>query len=58
VIDSGLGGVHGYTHLESKGGVRMESWETGWEVGFPASNADELLLALAAGPDLPTASFS
>jgi len=24
----------------------MESWETGWEVGFPASNADELLLAL------------
>jgi hypothetical protein len=24
----------------------METWETGWEVGFPASNADELLLAL------------
>ena len=24
----------------------MESWETGWEVGFPASNVDELLLAL------------
>ena len=24
----------------------MESWETGWEVGFPASNTDELLLAL------------
>jgi hypothetical protein len=24
----------------------MGTWETGWEVGFPASNADELLLAL------------
>jgi hypothetical protein len=24
----------------------METWETGWEVGFPASNTDELLLAL------------
>jgi len=24
----------------------METWETGWEVGFPASNVDELLLAL------------
>lgn len=24
----------------------MDTWETGWEVGFPASNADELLLAL------------
>jgi hypothetical protein len=24
----------------------METWETGWEVGFPASSSDELLLAL------------
>jgi len=24
----------------------METWETGWEVGFPASSVDELLLAL------------
>jgi hypothetical protein len=26
--------------------MRMEAWETGWEVGFPASSVDELLLAL------------
>ena len=24
----------------------MESWETGWEVGFPASSTEELLVAL------------
>jgi hypothetical protein len=24
----------------------MDTWETGWEIGFPASSTDELLLAL------------
>ncbi len=24
----------------------METWETGWEIGFPAANANEILLAL------------
>jgi len=35
----------------------MESWETGWEVGFPASNADELLLALVVRDLVHGASF-
>jgi hypothetical protein len=35
----------------------MEAWETGWEVGFPASNADELLLALVVRDLVHGASF-
>ena len=35
----------------------METWETGWEVGFPASNADELLLALVVRDLVHGASF-
>ena len=35
----------------------MESWETGWEVGFPASNADELLVALVVRDLVHGASF-
>ena len=35
----------------------MESWETGWEVGFPASNAAELLLALVVKDLVHGASF-
>ena len=35
----------------------MESWETGWEVGFPASNVDELLLALVVRDLVHGASF-
>jgi len=35
----------------------MESWETGWEVGFPASNSDELLLALVVRDLVHGASF-
>lgn len=35
----------------------MESWETGWEVGFPATNADELLLALVVRDLVHGASF-
>jgi hypothetical protein len=35
----------------------MESWETGWEVGFPASTADELLLALVVRDLVHGASF-
>jgi hypothetical protein len=35
----------------------MESWETGWEVGFPASNTDELLLALVVRDLVHGASF-
>jgi len=37
--------------------VTMESWETGWEVGFPASTADELLLALVVRDLVHGASF-
>jgi len=37
--------------------VKMETWETGWEVGFPASNADELLLALVVRDLVHGASF-
>jgi hypothetical protein len=35
----------------------MQAWETGWEVGFPASNADELLLALVVRDLVHGASF-
>lgn len=35
----------------------MDSWETGWEVGFPAANADELLLALVVRDLVHGASF-
>jgi hypothetical protein len=35
----------------------MKSWETGWEVGFPASNTDELLLALVVRDLVHGASF-
>jgi hypothetical protein len=35
----------------------MDTWETGWEVGFPASNADELLLALVVRDLVHGASF-
>ena len=35
----------------------MESWETGWEVGFPASSPDELLLALVVRDLVHGASF-
>jgi hypothetical protein len=35
----------------------MDSWETGWEVGFPASNTDELLLALVVRDLVHGASF-
>lgn len=35
----------------------METWETGWEVGFPATNADELLLALVVRDLVHGASF-
>jgi hypothetical protein len=35
----------------------MESWETGWEVGFPATSADELLLALVVRDLVHGASF-
>jgi len=35
----------------------METWETGWEVGFPASNAEELLLALVVRDLVHGASF-
>jgi hypothetical protein len=37
--------------------MKMETWETGWEVGFPASNADELLLALVVRDLVHGASF-
>ena len=35
----------------------METWETGWEVGFPASSSDELLLALVVRDLVHGASF-
>ncbi len=35
----------------------METWETGWEVGFPATNANELLLALVVRDLVHGASF-
>ena len=35
----------------------MDTWETGWEVGFPASNTDELLLALVVRDLVHGASF-
>ena len=35
----------------------METWETGWEVGFPAANADEMLLALVVRDLVHGASF-
>jgi hypothetical protein len=35
----------------------MESWETGWEVGFPASSTEELLLALVVRDLVHGASF-
>ena len=35
----------------------MEAWETGWEVGFPASNTDELLVALVVRDLVHGASF-
>ena len=35
----------------------MESWETGWEIGLPASSADELLLALVVRDLVHGASF-
>ena len=35
----------------------METWETGWEIGFPASSADELLLALVVRDLVHGASF-
>jgi hypothetical protein len=35
----------------------MKSWETGWEVGFPASNFDEMLIALVVRDLVHGASF-
>jgi hypothetical protein len=35
----------------------METWETGWEVGFPASSTDELLTALVVRDLIHGASF-
>ena len=35
----------------------METWETGWEVGLPASSTDELLLALVVRDLVHGASF-
>jgi len=37
--------------------VGMDTWETGWEVGFPASTTDELLLALVVRDLVHGASF-
>ena len=35
----------------------MESWETGWEVGFPAADVDQLLLSLVVRDLVHGASF-
>ena len=35
----------------------MKSWETGWQVGFPAAEADQLLLALVVRDLIHGASF-
>jgi hypothetical protein len=35
----------------------MESWETGWQVGFPAADVDQLLLALVVRDLIHGASF-
>ena len=55
--DPESGGDAGTLAHEEKGDTKMESWETGWEVGFPASNADELLLALVVRDLVHGASF-